>query len=141
MAPLLQAGLVEPQSLIFDSKSGVSGAGRTPSMGTLFPECNESISAYKIGEHRHAPEIAQILSHFAETDVQLIFTPHLVPMDRGILTTGYARCRSRVTTSDVLDLLSQRYARERFIRVVRRIPATKHVVDTNFCDVTAPGGQ
>ncbi len=137
MAPFLQAGVVDPQSLIFDAKSGVSGAGRTPSLGTLFPECNESLSAYKIGEHRHAPEIGQILSYCAQAPVQLIFTPHLVPMDRGILTTGYARCRAKLTTPEVLDLLRERYAHEHFVRVVERLPATKHTVGTNFCDMTA----
>lgn len=137
MAPLLQAGVIDVDSIILDSKSGVSGAGRTPSMATLFPECNESLSAYKIGEHRHAPEITQILSHCAGAPVQLIFTPHLVPMDRGILTTGYARCRKKLTTDNVIDLLSERYADEPFVRVVRRLPATKHTVGTNFCDLTA----
>ena len=90
LAPFLRAGLIDPQGIIVDSKSGVSGAGRTPKLMTHYPECNESMVAYNVGRHRHTPEIDQILSRLAETDIQVVFTPHLVPMDRGILTTVYA---------------------------------------------------
>ena len=89
LAPLLKAGLIEPSDIIVDSKSGVSGAGRTPKLTTHFPECNESISAYNVGRHRHTPEIEQILSTASGETVEVIFTPHLVPMDRGILSTTY----------------------------------------------------
>ena len=91
LAPLLKAGLIEPQGIIVDSKSGVSGAGRTPKLTTLFPECNESISAYNVGRHRHTPEIEQMLGTAAGAAVEVIFTPQLVPMDRGILTTTYSQ--------------------------------------------------
>src|SRR5262249_22887239 len=87
LAPLLAAGLIEPRDIIVDSKSGVSGAGRTPKLNTHFPECNESFAAYGVGTHRHMPEIDQTLSLASGKDVEVLFTPHLVPMDRGILTT------------------------------------------------------
>ena len=90
LAPLLKAGLIEPRDIIIDSKSGVSGAGRTPKLTTHFPECNESISVYNVGRHRHMPEIEQILRRGSGHEVGIIFTPHLVPMDRGILTTAYS---------------------------------------------------
>jgi N-acetyl-gamma-glutamyl-phosphate reductase len=137
MAPLLQRKLVEPQPIIFDSKSGVSGAGRTPSLATLFPECNESVSAYKIGEHRHTPEIAQILGDAANGDVDILFTPHLIPMDRGILTTGYARLQQDLTTEEVLDVLREAYYGEPFVRVTATLPTTKQTVGTNHCVVSA----
>src|SRR5207244_10476417 len=102
LAPFLKAGLVEPTDIIVDSKSGVSGAGRTPKLSTLYPECNESISAYSVGKHRHQPEIEQILGRFSGKAVQVIFTPHLTPMDRGILSVIYARPTRAVTESEVL---------------------------------------
>ena len=91
LAPLLKLGLIEADDILIDSKSGVSGAGRTPKMTTLFPECNESVSAYNVGRHRHTPEIEQILTTAAGQRINVIFTPHLIPMDRGILTTAYSR--------------------------------------------------
>ncbi len=97
LAPLLAAGLIESDGIIVDSKSGVSGAGRTPKLTTLFPECNESLSAYNVGRHRHTPEIEQILGRASGHAPAIIFTPHLVPMDRGILSTCYAQPRSELT--------------------------------------------
>ena len=91
LAPLIKAGLIAPREIIVDSKSGVSGAGRTPKLTTHFPECNESISAYNVGRHRHTPEIEQVLSTASGRAVEVIFTPHLVPMDRGILSTCYTQ--------------------------------------------------
>ena len=102
LAPLLKAGLIQPQDMIVDSKSGVSGAGRTLKLTTHFPECNESVSAYNIGRHRHTPEIDQILGMAAGRPVEVIFTPQLVPMDRGILTTTYARPTGRSTEEQVM---------------------------------------
>ena len=90
LAPLLEAGVIEPEGIIIDSKSGVSGGGREPKPQFHYPECNESISAYGVGTHRHMPEIDQILTDAAGKSVEVIFTPHLVPMDRGILSTCYA---------------------------------------------------
>ncbi len=137
LAPLLKAGLIEPEGMIIDSKSGVSGAGRTPKMTTLFPECNESISAYNVGRHRHTPEIEQVLSTASGHDVQVIFTPHLVPMDRGILSTAYSRPRGAVNEQQALDALRQFYADEPFVRVVDHLPGTKDTAGTNYCHITA----
>jgi N-acetyl-gamma-glutamyl-phosphate reductase len=137
LAPLLKAGLIEPSPIIIDSKSGVSGAGRTPKLTTHYPECNESISAYNVGRHRHTPEIEQVLSTVASKSVEIIFTPHLVPMDRGILTTTYSQPTTEVSEEEVLQTIRDFYAEEHFVRVVDHLPATKDSVDTNFCDITA----
>jgi N-acetyl-gamma-glutamyl-phosphate reductase len=137
LAPLLKAGLIEPEGIIVDSKSGVSGAGRTLKLTTHYPECNESISAYNVGRHRHTPEIDQILGVVAGTKVEVVFTPHLVPMDRGILTTAYSRPARQVTEEEVLQTLRDFYAEEPFVRVIDHLPGTKDTMGTNFCDVTA----
>lgn len=137
LAPLLKAGLIEAEDIIIDSKSGVSGAGRTPKLNTLYPECNESISAYSVGKHRHQPEIEQILGRVTGKNVQVIFTPHLTPMDRGILSAIYARPTRSLTESEVLGCLREFYAGQPFIRVVNHLPATKDTAFTNFVDITA----
>jgi len=137
LAPLVKAGLVETGDIIVDSKSGVSGAGRQPKLMTHFPECNESMSAYNVGRHRHTPEIEQIVARHAGVRPEVIFTPQLAPMDRGILSTIYARPARAVTEADVMGLLREAYASEPFVRVVDHLPGTKDTVDTNFCDITA----
>jgi N-acetyl-gamma-glutamyl-phosphate reductase len=137
LAPLFKAGLVELSDIIIDSKSGVSGAGRSPKLMTHFPECNESMSAYNVGRHRHTPEIEQILARHAGQRPEVIFTPQLAPMDRGILSTIYVRPTKTVVEADVMHLLREAYANERFVRVVDHLPGTKDTVDTNFCDITA----
>lgn len=137
LAPLLKAGLIEPTDIIIDSKSGVSGAGRTPKLTTHFPECNESISAYNVGRHRHTPEIEQTLTIASGQNVQVIFTPHLVPMDRGILSTAYSKPKHAVTEALVMDTLRAFYADKPFVRVVKHLPGTKDTSGTNFCDITA----
>lgn len=137
LAPLLQAGLIEPREIIVDSKSGISGAGRTPKLTTHYTECNESISAYNIGRHRHTPEIEQVLSTTAGAEVTTIFTPHLTPMDRGILTTTYSRPKGTLAEEKLLDTLREFYADEPFVRVVDHLPGTKDSTGTNFCDITA----
>src|SRR6202030_1003317 len=90
LAPLVANKLIELQGIIVDCKSGVSGVGRIPKLSAHFPECNESVSAYSVGKHRHQPEIEQALSDVAGESVEVIFTPHLIPMDRGIFSTIYA---------------------------------------------------
>lgn len=137
LAPFLKAGWIEPRDIIVDSKSGVSGAGRTPKLGTLYPECNESISAYAVGKHRHGPEIEQILGRATGKDVECIFTPHLAPMDRGILTVSYSRLAKDVSPAQAIDLLKEFYAGQPFIRIVEHLPATKDTAHTNFVDITA----
>jgi N-acetyl-gamma-glutamyl-phosphate reductase len=137
LAPLVKERLIEPDDIIVDSKSGVSGAGRTPKLTTLFPECNESVSAYNVGRHRHTPEIEQVLSTSGGSDVSVIFTPHLIPMDRGILTTTYSRPRGEISEERILDTLRGFYADEPFVRVVDHLPGTKDSAGTNYCDITA----
>lgn len=137
LAPLVKAGLAETDDIIIDSKSGVSGAGRSPKLMTHFPECNESMSAYNVGRHRHTPEIEQVVGRHAGVRPQVIFTPQLAPMDRGILSTIYVRPRRPVTDADVMQVLREAYAGERFVRIVDHLPGTKDTVDTNFCDITA----
>lgn len=136
LAPLLKAKLIEPKGIIVDSKSGVSGAGRTPKLLTHYPECNESVAAYNVGRHRHTPEIERILGIAGETDVEVIFTPHLIPMDRGILSTTYSQPIGQVTEESLLQVVRDFYADEPFIRVVEHLPGTKDTAGSNFCDVT-----
>jgi N-acetyl-gamma-glutamyl-phosphate reductase len=136
LAPLVAGKHVALRDLIVDSKSGVSGAGRTPKLTTHFPECNESVSAYNVGRHRHTPEIEQALSDVAGEPVEVIFTPHLVPMDRGIFTTVYATPNRPFSEDQLLELYRAYYAQAPFVRVVERLPATKDCSGTNFLDVT-----
>ncbi len=137
LAPLLKAGLIDPKTIIIDSKSGVSGAGRTLKLTTHYPECNESISAYNVGRHRHTPEIEQILGIVAGQALEVVFSPHLVPMDRGILTTTYAQPIAEVGEEKILQTIRDFYAEEPFVRVVDHLPGTKDSLGTNFCDITA----
>ena len=136
LSPLIQQGLIEASGIVVDSKSGASGAGRTPKTGNLFCEINEGFAAYAVGTHRHQPEIIDIVGRFAGTEPQLVFTPHLVPMDRGILSTIYARPRSGATANQMRECLSQFYEPHPFVRVVSHLPVTKHVANTNYCDIT-----
>ena len=136
LSPLLKAGLIQPETIIIDSKSGVSGAGRTPKLTTHYPECNESVSAYNFGRHQHTPEIEQILSTAAGRDVNVIFTPHLIPMDRGILSTTYSTPVAGVTEEKLFETLRSFYRNQPFVRVVDHLPGTKDSSGTNFCDVT-----
>jgi N-acetyl-gamma-glutamyl-phosphate reductase len=136
LAPLVQEKLIDLETIIVDSKSGVSGAGREPKPHLHFPECNESVSAYGVGAHRHMPEIDRVLGLVAKEDVKVVFTPHLIPMDRGILTTTYARPRGKVTSERWMSLFQDFYRSEPFVRVTDRLPGTKDVAHTNFCDIT-----
>jgi N-acetyl-gamma-glutamyl-phosphate reductase len=137
LAPLLDSGVISRQGIIVDSKSGVSGGGREPKPQFHFPECNESVVAYGVGSHRHMPEIDQILSGVAGDQVQVVFTPHLIPMDRGILSTCYAVPEREMATDGLLALYRDFYADEPFIRVRELPPSTKQVAGTNYCDLTA----
>ena len=136
LAPLLAGGMIEPDSIIIDAKSGVSGAGRAPKLGTLYSECNESLSAYGVGNHRHTPEIEQILSDVSGNRVEVIFTPHLTPMDRGIFATIYSVPTGQVTEPDLLNAMREYYTGRPFVRVVDHLPRTKDVAFSNFCDIT-----
>jgi N-acetyl-gamma-glutamyl-phosphate reductase len=136
-APLLRKGLIQTETLIADSKSGVSGAGRTASLGVHFCEVNEGFKAYKVAEHRHTPEIEQELSVLARTPLVINFTPHLVPMSRGILSTVYASLHERVTPEDVEEAFHEFYAEAPFVRVCPQgeIPSTLQVRGSNYCDL------
>lgn len=136
LAPFLSAKLIEPTGIIVNSLSGVSGAGRSPKLATHFPECNESVSAYNVGKHRHTPEIEQILTDVAGPPVEVIFTPHLIPMDRGIFSTIYATPTKPVTEAELLDVAKRFYAGKPFVRVRKTLPATKDTAHTNYLDFT-----
>src|SRR5437868_3186887 len=117
LAPLVAGRHVELNTIIVDSKSGVSGAGRSPKLPYHFPECNESVTAYNIGQHRHTPEIEQSLSDVAGEPLEVLFTPHLIPMNRGIFTTIYATPQRSFSESQLLDLYRTYYAKAPFVRV------------------------
>jgi N-acetyl-gamma-glutamyl-phosphate reductase len=136
LAPLVAGHHVDVKGIIVDSKSGVSGAGRTPKLASHFPECNESVAAYSVGRHRHTPEMEQTLSDIAGDEVELIFTPHLIPMDRGIFTTIYAQPSRELTEAQLLDLYRDYYGSAPFVRVGERLPATKDTANSNFLDLT-----
>ena len=141
LAPLIAEDLVERHGIIIDAKSGVSGAGRSPKLTYHFPECNESLAAYGVGQHRHTPEIDQVLTEVGAAGgqgepVEAIFTPHLVPMDRGIFATIYAQPKRTAVEHDLIELYRSFYARSPFVRVVGHLPATKDSSHTNFCDIT-----
>ncbi len=137
LVPLLRSGLVALDTLIADAKSGVSGAGRSPALATHFCEVHDSFKAYKIAEHRHNPEIDEILTLEADRPVHLTFVPHLVPMGRGMLTTLYAMPQPGVNLTDINDCLAQAYRERPFVRLCAndRMPETRHVRGTNFCDI------
>jgi N-acetyl-gamma-glutamyl-phosphate reductase len=135
LAPLVAGHHVELNSIVIDSKSGVSGAGRSPKLTTHFPECNESVSAYAVGSHRHTPEIEQALSDVADGSVEVIFTPHLIPMDRGIFTTAYAVPHRPIADVQLLEMYREFYASKPFVRVRSELPATKDTLGSNFLDI------
>ncbi len=135
LAPLVAGRHIELSGIILDSKSGISGAGRTPKLAYHFPECNESVSAYAVGTHRHTPEIEQALSDVAGEPVEVIFTPHLIPMDRGIFTTIYAVPCRPVTEAELLELYRNYYAGKPFVRVRDDLPRTKDTAHTNYLDI------
>jgi N-acetyl-gamma-glutamyl-phosphate reductase len=135
LAPLVADRRIELRNIIVDSKSGVSGAGRTPKLANHFPECNESVSAYSVGTHRHTPEIEQALSDVAGESVEVIFTPHLIPMDRGIFTTIYAVPTAAQDESELLELYRNYYREAPFVRVRQTLPTTKDTWGTNFLDI------
>ena len=143
--PLLQAGLVKPHGIIADSLSGVSGAGRKAEIDYLFCECNESVRPYGVPKHRHLSEIEEQLSFAAGTRVVIQFTPHLIPVNRGILTTLYLTPEAHISTPEEMTALggkiaacyAEAYADEPFVRLLegKTLPDTKNVVGTNVCEI------
>lgn len=135
--PLLKAGLIDVNSIIIDAKSGTSGAGRGAKVDNLYCEVNESISAYGVTVHRHTPEIEDQLGYIAGKDVVINFTPHLIPMNRGILITAYATLNRQTTYEEVKLLYDNCYANEKFVRVLDKnvCPETRWVHGSNYVDV------
>ncbi|GMU24908.1 MAG: N-acetyl-gamma-glutamyl-phosphate reductase [Phycisphaerae bacterium] len=138
IVPLLKAGIIDPHDVIVDAASGVSGAGREPKPEHHFPERNENFEAYKVGEHRHMVEIERTLDPYVRSGKSsVIFTPHLVPMERGILATIYLRPLQPVSVEHVAEVLGKAYDHEPFIRLRKGFPRTADVAHTNFCDISA----
>lgn len=135
LAPLAKAKLIDLDSIIIDSKSGVSGAGRGLTQTTHYPDCNEAFSPYKIASHRHTPEIEQTLSNLAGRDVTVTFVPHLLPVNRGIVSTIYAKL---TTECDLHTIFSDFYKKEKFVRIMPdgEIANLKNVKYSNYCDIS-----
>ena len=136
LAPLLANKAIETKNIIIDAKSGVSGAGRSLSIDNHFCECTESLKAYKVATHRHTSEIEQELSLVAGEDITLSFTPHLIPMKRGILATIYANLKKPYTKDELIKMVKDFYKDEYFVRVYDSgLPETNHVAGSNFIDI------
>ncbi|MCR4426596.1 MAG: N-acetyl-gamma-glutamyl-phosphate reductase [Firmicutes bacterium] len=138
LAPLVKSGLADISGIVIDSKSGVSGAGRKPGPVYHYPECNDNMRAYGVAGHRHTPEIEQGLSDLAGQEVTVTFTPHLIPLTRGMLSTMYVHVTRNTTTDELTHLYEDFYKGEHFVRVLPsdRLPETKAVAGSNFCDIS-----
>lgn len=138
LIPLIKEDAIELGSIIIDAKSGVTGAGRGLNLGTHYTECNESIKAYGLTTHRHTPEIEEKLQVFGNQEVTLTFTPHLVPMNRGILATIYAKLKSGITSDQISKIYEHYYKDEGFIRLLhdKDVAETRWVKGSNFCDIS-----
>jgi len=139
LLPLVKENLIDTETIVVDAKSGVTGAGKTLNLGTHFTECNESIKAYKIASHRHTPEIEQEISEVAGKDIKLTFTPNLIPIQRGILSTCYAKLKDKsLTYEEIRQVYLKYYENEYFIRVMQKdtYPETRWVRNSNFYDVS-----
>jgi N-acetyl-gamma-glutamyl-phosphate reductase len=138
LLPLIKTDFIDSKSIIIDSKSGVSGAGRSLSLKTHYCEVNESFKAYKVAQHRHNPEIEEVLSAELEKKIKITFVPHLVPMSQGMETTIYLNLNKKIKRSDIIKLFKNHYLNEYFIRIKKdEPPDTIHVKGTNFCDIGA----
>lgn len=137
LVPLLKAGLVETKNIIVDAKSGTTGAGRSLKLGSLYCSVNENFHAYGVASHRHTPEIEQAYSEFAGEEVTIQFTPHLLPVDRGILATCYANLKEGVTDGQIADAFEAMYGDEYFIRLRGKgnCPEIKNVRASNYVDL------
>lgn len=135
--PLVKEGLIDPNTLIIDAKSGTSGAGRGAKVDNLFCEVNENMKAYGVATHRHTPEIEEQLGYACEQEIRLNFTPHLVPMNRGILATAYASLKKEATYEEIKAVYDKYYQKEKFVRVLEKdvYPQTKWVEGSNYVDV------
>lgn len=135
--PLMKEGLLDTSSIIIDAKSGASGAGRGPKLGSLYCEVNENIKAYGVATHRHTPEIEDQLGYACDQEVLVSFTPHLVPMNRGILITAYATLTKEVDYQEIRAIYDKYYDKEKFVRVLDKgiSPETKWVEGSNYVDI------
>ena len=135
--PMVKEGIIDLNSIIIDAKSGVSGAGRGAKAANLYCEVNENMKAYGVAAHRHTPEIEEQLSLAAKSPVMVSFTPHLAPMNRGILATAYATLKKDVTKEEVREIYNSYYEKEQFVRVLPegKCPETRFVEGSNYCDV------
>ncbi len=136
--PLIRRDLIDPASIIIDAKSGTTGARRQAAVEQLFAEVNENFRAYKVGNHRHMPEIEQEIGNMLGRDVPVMFVPHLLPVTRGILSSIFMRPRNGTTEQDVRDAYEAAYAKSRFIRLLKagEVPELKNVRATNFCELS-----
>jgi len=137
LAPLIKHDYINPTSIIVDSKSGVTGAGAKPKRGLHFPNVFGNFSAYSLNSHRHTPEIESVLDHHSGSSIEVLFTPHLLPIDRGILTTTYSTPKQPMSAEKVEDLFHSTYEKEHFIRVFDSPPSLKNVRGSNYCDIHA----
>lgn len=137
LAPAIRAGFIEQQGIVADCKSGVTGAGRSPTQGNHFPELNENFYAYKAASHRHTPEIEQTLGKLFGGNTRITFVPHLLPVNRGILATCYARLKPGITKEQIDGAYREFYKNETFVRLPPegKTPTIRSVRYTNFCDV------
>lgn len=137
VAPMLSAKAVDAGSIIIDSKSGATGAGRKPDLALSFSEVNENLKAYKVNEHQHKPEINKILSQVAGEDIDVVFTPHLIPMNRGILSTIYMKLKKPLDTKGAIDMYRKFYGGKPFVRIYDegRLPQIRDVALSNYCDI------
>ncbi len=137
LIPLVKSGMIFHEGIVVDSKSGLSGAGRDVVLESLFCEVNEGVKAYKIFAHRHTPEIDQELSQVARKEIKVTFVPHLIPMDRGILSTLYVHLKKKMKTDELLNAFQDFYRGEPFVRIYPKgkLPNTKDVRGSNFCDI------
>ncbi len=137
LLPLIKEGILEEEHIIIDAKSGVSGAGRSLNLGTHFSESNESTKAYNVLSHRHTPEIDQELSEVNGNEISVIFTPHLIPMNRGILCTCYGILKKSYNYEDIKKIYEDNYENEFFIRLMKKndLPETRWVKGSNYCDI------
>ena len=137
IAPMLASKTIDQDSIIADSKSGVTGAGRKADISLIFSEVNENLKAYKINDHQHKPEINKILSQVAGSKIDIVFTPHLIPMNRGILSTIYMKLTKTLDTKAAIDMYRAFYKGKPFVRISDegKFPQIRDVVGTNYCDI------
>ncbi len=137
IAPMLKEKAINTDYIVVDSKSGVTGAGRKPDLALSFSEVNENLKAYKVNEHQHKPEINKILSEVAGKSIEIVFTPHLIPMNRGILSTIYLKLNKPLDTKAVIEIYKKFYKGKPFVRISDegKLPQIRDIVLTNYCDI------